>query len=854
MVEIREQGEPAGAVTARSWAFSLLALQVALLFLLVHRFHIESATFRTVFATACLAALVHALLPSRVRLPFFVGVSLATTCWVVGLRGGVWVAEIGVPRFGLLIGIGLALAGICRLRVPWIARVALLALAGVVLALFRAGLFEFGPLDALWPVLGAMFMFRLLLYFYDIQHEKERPGIWQTLAYFFMLPNACLPLFPVIDYKTFWRTYKPEPRMEVYQRGVDWMLRGIIHLLLWRIVYYQLYLDPSRVENGTDLIRYALSNIALYLRVSGQFHLVIGLLHLFGFDLPEANKRYFLASSFTDYWRRVNIYWKDFIMKLFYYPAVFVLKSWTPTAKLITATVWAFVFTWALHSYQWFWLRGDFPVRAQDVVFWTALMVLVIINSLIESKRGRKRSLGVLKRTPIDWLKLALSTGGTFAVVTFLWSMWSSDSLAQFGHIWSLADRNTALWGLGAIILIMLLSVLSEATTRTPVKAPIGRGTAPVILDWRPVIRGVIVPCLALLALSSVRVTDHLSPSLKQYTRSLSQTKPNKSDDEFLVRSYYEDLMDTTRFDSLLSEAENTRPPGWRNLENTEAIRPTGDLRTKELVPGMSLLVNGKTLRINNHGMRDREYTVDKPDGCYRIALLGSSIEMAWNVDMEFGFEHLLEERLNADRQAAGLKPIEILNFSVNGYGPIAQVDVFRKQVIPFEPDAVLVFGHPEDHLFVAQQITRALRAAVPLEDAALTNLLKRAGIDARTPDAKIRQRLEVVLPELLLWANSQVVETAKNRGITPIWVYLPGIIWSGPDARDQIYVAAAREAGFEVVTLYGVLSRCKPSEVSVAPWDGHPNERGHALVADALWTELVKLPALRLIPNTAQK
>ncbi len=61
--------------------------------------------------------------------------------------------------------------------------------------------------------------------------------------------------------------------------------------------------------------------------MSGQFHIIVGMLHLFGFNLPETHHSYFLASSFTDFWRRINIYWKDFMMKIFFYPAYFALSK-----------------------------------------------------------------------------------------------------------------------------------------------------------------------------------------------------------------------------------------------------------------------------------------------------------------------------------------------------------------------------------------------------------------------------------------------------------------------------------------------------------------------------------------------
>ena len=46
-------------------------------------------------------------------------------------------------------------------------------------------------------------------------------------------------------------------------------------------------------------------NILVVLANLRQFHLVIRMLYLFGFRLHETHHRYLLASSFTDFWRRI---------------------------------------------------------------------------------------------------------------------------------------------------------------------------------------------------------------------------------------------------------------------------------------------------------------------------------------------------------------------------------------------------------------------------------------------------------------------------------------------------------------------------------------------------------------------
>jgi alginate O-acetyltransferase complex protein AlgI len=100
------------------------------------------------------------------------------------------------------------------------------------------------------------------------------------------------------------------------------MMRGAVQLLL-----YRLDLSPEgpsnaprRSRRSAALATTMVMTYLLYLRVSGQFHIIIGLLHLFGYDLPETHRKYLLARSLTDFWRRINIYWKDFMVKLVYFP------------------------------------------------------------------------------------------------------------------------------------------------------------------------------------------------------------------------------------------------------------------------------------------------------------------------------------------------------------------------------------------------------------------------------------------------------------------------------------------------------------------------------------------------------
>jgi len=410
--------------------FLSVAVQLGLLVLVIGQFRLENQAFYSnIMLLTFYSFLIHYFLPFRYRLPFFLLLSLAAIAGILGFVNGAW-----------LIGIGLGLIGICHLPVSYFARAAMLLVAGTALAVLRVGWIQASWLNVIWPVLASMFMFRLIIYVYDLKHSKATPTLASTLSYFFLLPNVVFPFFPVVDYSTFRRTYYDDDQHRIYQKGLQWMLRGVIHLILYRYINYYLVIAPEDVTNTAGLVRYLISNFALYVRISGQFHLIIGLLHLFGFNLPETHHLYFLASGFTDLWRRINIYWKDFMLKVFYYPTYFRIRQWGATTSLVVASFFVFFLTWLLHAYQWFWLRGSFLLTAPDMLFWFILALLVVANTLYEAKRGRKRTLGQRSGSLGDIAALALRSAGTFTLMAVLWSLWSSDSIRDWIALFSVVE------------------------------------------------------------------------------------------------------------------------------------------------------------------------------------------------------------------------------------------------------------------------------------------------------------------------------------------------------------------------------------------------------------------------------
>jgi hypothetical protein len=415
----------------RLWPFLRTVAHLVLLFAVFKVYRIEERAFQgrafqTLVTLAMLALPVHYLAPYRFKKPLFVAISMIGLFWVFG-------SQVAL----VVLGLAAVLIGICYLPIPWIARAAIAAGLAAAIAWGRTEITQALVPANVWPIIASMFMFRLLVYFYELKHAKRPESLADTLGYFFLLPNYCFMHFPVVDYRTMQRGFFAADVHAMQRRGLQMMFRGTIHLLCYRLVYHEFLISATRVHDLASLAGYIVCNYLLYLQVSGQFHIACGMLHLFGFQLPETHHHYLLASSFTDYWRRINIYWKDFMIRLVFNPVVFRLKRWPQPLALAIATVTVFLTTWLLHAYQAYWLRASWGFTMPDALFWGILGALVLVNVQLDARAGRARARSNNRHSAAAWSPAelgarAIKVAGTFTAVALLWSLWSSPSLSAW--------------------------------------------------------------------------------------------------------------------------------------------------------------------------------------------------------------------------------------------------------------------------------------------------------------------------------------------------------------------------------------------------------------------------------------
>lgn len=808
-------GEDASRGMASVLGMALPAVQLGGALLVVWLFRLESRAFFEMLLLAVVGFTIHALLPLRLRLPFFVLLSLT------GL--GVLLGRAGVSVLLLVV----VFVGLAQLPARWAIRVGVLVGCGLACAVARAGLVPSPVASAAWPIAASMLMMRLPVYLYDREHGQVPTDGWRSAAYFLMLPNQVFAWFPVVDYKTFVRRYFDEPAPVLYQRGIFWITRGLTHMLAYRLVNALLAVDPYDVRNLGDLLQHVAAAFLAYFKVTGQFHLAVGVLLLFGFNLPETNHRWLLSASFVDLWRRVNIYWKDFMQKLVYFPSYFRLRrKWGDTRAVVLAMVLVMVATYLLHAYAWFWALGSNPFKETDLAFWSLLGALVVLTAARDAGRGAARAATTRRRA---W-DLQRGFGTCFTVVTLsvLWSLWTADSMAAWLQMFRAAAVVTP-GSAAALLLVAGALVVAGSYNWEPTTAGARPDDKP---SWRRQAAGSVALLGGMVVLGLPGVPPALGPAGFELVQALRGAIHNQKDLSRQVRGYYENMGSAGA--EGLQPWDEGRPPKDETIVEAGVGYTRDDFQLYGLRPSIHSMYLGAPFSTNQWGMRDREYTLEKPPGTTRIALLGPSDVMGYGVGDDEGFEPLVERSLNAGAPGR----FEILNFALPGFSPPQQAIQMGESVARFHPDLVIMTLHNQDLTLTARRVLGCLNGRVPIPVPPITAALTRAGLRPGATLEDVMLALRPAADSILHWSVEQVADQARAAGARFALLLLT-LPTEHPGQALPAARAWARRQGYPVLDLRDVWIGTDRVLLRRNPWDQHPNALGQERLAEHLEAEL---------------
>ena len=137
------------------------------------------------------------------------------------------------------------------------------------------------------------------------------------------------------------------------------------------------------------------------------------------------------------------------------------------------------------------------------------------------------------------------------------------------------------------------------------------------------------------------------------------------------------DLHDDTRFPRFAWDEKG---------DNVVHVHSDNPLMVYELRPSSYVSTHIQT---NAYGFRDREFSVARTPGVYRICIVGDSITFGWLLKRAELYPTILEELLNG--WAAAPQPFEVYNLAIDGYNAEQEAELIRTKVLPLQPDLMVI-------------------------------------------------------------------------------------------------------------------------------------------------------------------
>ena len=260
--------------------------------------------------------------------------------------------------------------------------------------------------------------------------------------------------------------------------------------------------------------------------------------------------------------------------------------------------------------------------------------------------------------------------------------------------------------------------------------------------------------------------------------------------------------------------------------------------------PNRSAFLMGVPVSINSEGLRDREFSLEKPPGVYRVMMLGDSTTLGWGVRQEDTAAKLLERKLN-EALPPGFNHVEVINTGVGNYDTVQEVTYYETIGSKYHPDlVVLVFfiNDPEPVPVEKKGFLIDRSYLIAFATNRIDGVMRHAGVrpDWKTYYASLyddnRPGFQACKKALISLAASTRSHDAKLLvAILPELHQINGDSYPFRPAHRKIKDVMAAE-NVPVLELIDGLKDHGPEETLwVTALDDHPNAKANNLISDQL-------------------
>jgi lysophospholipase L1-like esterase len=254
----------------------------------------------------------------------------------------------------------------------------------------------------------------------------------------------------------------------------------------------------------------------------------------------------------------------------------------------------------------------------------------------------------------------------------------------------------------------------------------------------------------------------------------------------------------------------------------------------------------------NRLGYRDRDHEVAKPDGVWRIVVLGDSIAAGLRVErFEDTFPAILEQLLREQGVNA-----EVINLAVSGYNTQQEVETLKDKGLGYRPDLVLVAYSLTDRERVDGDILKTLleaersqgggsaaRVHPLLLKSALYRFVRYRVVPPRpavASDAEVQKLTDLVSGDTVAEYFAKLGDLGSSGGFQVMVAVFPRIVrnfehYRFGDQHEYVRNLCATH-GFVHLDLLPEFARCREASPEPVGADNyHPSAAGHRCAAEAM-------------------
>lgn len=311
---------------------------------------------------------------------------------------------------------------------------------------------------------------------------------------------------------------------------------------------------------------------------------------------------------------------------------------------------------------------------------------------------------------------------------------------------------------------------------------------------------------------------------------------------------YYEAL---THAPDAASDQPARRPPaGWTafGAEESGIVREVPNYLRWNLRPDLDIRWNGTVFRTNHLGLRSPDISERKPEGTYRIVVLGSSNTMGYGVNNDEIYTALLERWLN--ERLGPSRRVEVVNLAVSGDSPSRRLERLRQEAQRFQPDWLLCDVSLFDAFLEDRQIHAALQHGLPIPFDFVRRTIERTGVTPTDSFDAFRAKFDGESERMFDDVYAGWAAESRRMGVPLTLVILPRA-----DSKDKSVrlrrdiLSLADRHRLDCLDVSDAFDALTVEEFRGSDWDPHPSARGHQAIFEAIRDALSRrgtLPGLR--------